>query len=213
MKNLYSFAALLAIAAAFTLPAHGQTAQESAERLAPLVVKAMPVGDLFQSYIDRDANWPLGEKVSRVSSDQLQCLRHRLSSAGYREHRRDEVLVFARRYPDKVSESIRVLDSGAADMFGASIQMGAEQGRTGKKGDFNELAKRFSPAQLAAFVELVGDDKHRALRELIGIDDALALDRPGEENQARGRNKGMMIGMKLMLAAMEHCKVPVAALQ
>lgn len=213
MKHLRSFAAVAAFAAVLALPAHAQTGQEPADRLAPLVVKAMPVGELFQTYIDSDASWPLGDKVSRVSSGQLQCLRHRLSSAGYREHRRDEVLAFTRRHPDKVAESIRVLDSGAADMFGASIQMGAEQGRTGKKGDFNELAKRFSPAQLAAFVELVGDEKHRALRELIGIDDALALDRPGEENQARGRNKGMMIGMKLMLAAMEHCKVPVAALQ
>lgn len=212
MNSLRIHAAAVLAALAFAAPVQAQPA-DAVDRLTPLVVKSMPIGDVFQPFIERDPNWPLAEKASRVSPTQLQCLRQRLSPAGYAEQRRTDVQAFVKRYPEKVSDSLRVLEDGAAEMFGASVALGAEQSRTGKKSDFNELAKRFTPAQLAAFVELVGDDKHRALRELIGIDDTVALEKSTEENQSRGRNKGQMIGVKLMLGAMSHCQVSLGALQ
>lgn len=206
------------LAACFAaIPAHAQPQSQSqpeeVARLADLVVQAMPVGDLFQGFIDRDARWPLNEKVDRVPPEQLACLRQRLSSAGYRERQAAAVAGFARQHPDRVAPSIRVLEEGAAEMFAAAITAGAEQSRTGRKADFNDIAGRFRPTQMAAMVELTSDERHRALRELIGIDDALGIEHSPEQNRSRGRNKGMLLGMKLMFSAMEHCKVPLTAVQ
>ncbi|QJW84323.1 hypothetical protein HK414_12505 [Ramlibacter terrae] len=31
------------------------------------MITALPIGDLFQSFVDKDPRWPLGDKASRVS--------------------------------------------------------------------------------------------------------------------------------------------------
>lgn len=207
------FAGWLLAAGFAAAPAQAQPQTDEVTRLTDLVVQTMPVGDLFQGFIDRDPRWPLNERVDRVPPHQLACLRQRLSAAGYRERQAEATAGFARRHPERVAPSIRILEEGAAEMFAAAITAGAEQSRTGRKADFNDIAGRFRPAQMAAMVELTSDERHRALRELIGIDDALGIEHSPEQNSARGRNKGMLLGMKLMFSAMEHCKVPLAAVQ
>lgn len=187
--------------------------QEGAGRLSELVVRAMPIGDIFQSFIDADERWPLNERASRLEPAQLGCVRQRLSTAGFREQRHTEALAFAKRHPELIGPSVRVLEEGGADLFSALVRAGAEQSRTGRKVDFNRVAADFRPTQLAAFVELTSDEKHRALRELIGIDDAVSIQHSPDQNKERGRNKGMVMGVKLMLGAMEHCKVPLTAIQ
>jgi hypothetical protein len=213
MKPAARFSALLLSALCGLHAAWAQPAQPNVDQLTDLVVQAMPIGEVFQGFIDKDPRWPLGDKISRVSPEQAQCLRDALSAAGYREMRRQDTTAFVQRYPDQVEQSLRVLKDGGADVFGASIRMGVEQSRTGQKGDFNSLASRFTPLQMSAFVELIGDDKHKQLRELIGVDDSFGQQRSGEEQQNRGRNKGMVMGAKLMFRAMDRCKVPLAAVQ
>jgi len=213
MKPTTRLCALLLSALGGLAPAWAQPAPASVDQLADLVVQAMPIGEVFQGFIDKDPRWPLGDKMSRVSPEQAQCLRDQLSAAGYREMRRQDTAAFAQRYPEQVDDALRVLKDGGADVFGASIRMGVEQSRTGQKSDFSQLASRFTPLQMSAFVELIGDDKHRRLRELIGVDDSFGQQRSGEEQQNRGRNKGMVMGAKLMFRAMDQCKVPLAAVQ
>ena len=204
-------ASLLLAACAFLPTAQAQTTSDDAEQLTALVVEALPMGDVLQGFIDRQPLWPLNAKASRVSAADLQCLRARLSAKGYREQRSAEAQAFARRYPDRMEDSLRVLRDGGAALFGASIVAGIDQKRTGQKVDFDAVAARFTPGQLAAFIELTSDEKHKALRELIGVDDAVSVQNSTEQNQSQGRNKGMMMSMKLMLGAMDHCKVPLAA--
>jgi hypothetical protein len=215
MKMLPRVAALFLLAAcAFAPVVHAQTPSgDAADQLGELVVQALPMGEVFQGFVDKDPRWPMGQKADRVAPAQLQCLRDRLSTNGYREKRMAESQAFVRRYPDKVDDSLRVLRDGGAALFGASIRAGVDQERTGQKVDFNAVAAAFTPGQLAAFIELTSDDKHKALRELIGIDDAINVQNTPEQNKSGGRNKGMMLGMKLMLSAMDYCKVPLAAVQ
>ena len=193
--------------------AWGQPDSAAVDRLTALVVKTFPIGDAFQPFIDRTPSWPLMEKAARVSPQQLECLRHRLSSQGYAQSRRETVESFAKRYPDRVEGSIRVLEAGGADVFGSAIDAGVKSTTTGAKIEFKDIANNFSPLQMSAFVELIADEKHQALRELIGIDNALSLNANSEENAARGRNKGQVIGAKLMFTAMDVCKIPLAAIQ
>lgn len=211
---LHRMAACLLLAAFLCSPvARAQASDEQVQQLADYVVQALPFGEMFQLFVDKDPQWPLGPKASRVPREQLECLRARLSTEGFRQQRRAETLAFARRYPDKVEDSVRVLRDGAAALFGASIQAGIEKQRTGKAEDFSVVASRFTPMQLAAFLELTSDEKHKELRSLIGIDDAIGLQKTPEQNEASGRNKGALVGMKLMLSAMDYCKVPLAAVQ
>jgi hypothetical protein len=186
---------------------------QSAEQLAALVTEAMPLGELFQTFIDSQPQWPFGPKASRVSDEQLQCVRARLSAKGYREQRLEQAQAFARRYPDKLEPSVGVLRDGGAAMFASSIRAGMEQAKTGQTAKVDTLTSRFTPGQLAALIELTSDDKHKALRELIGIDEVVNVNNPAGDNESRGRNKGRMIGMKLMLSALDHCKVPLSAVE
>lgn len=193
--------------------ASAQATNAQVDELAGLVAKAMPVGEVFDQFIAQDPRWPMGDKASRVSEAQLGCLRQRLSTAGFRELRRGETARFAQRHPDKVAGSIDVLKGGAAEALAESVRLGAEQERTGVKADFNALAARYTPGQLSAFVDLTSGNKHAALRELIGLDNVVDRNKTAEQNQAAGRQQGQTIGVKLMLGALDHCKVPLAAVQ
>jgi hypothetical protein len=195
------------------LTGHAQADAESLERLSVLVAKALPMGALMQSQLDGDPTWPLLGKADKVAPAKLQCLRQRLSAEGYLDTRRAEVKAFAAKHPERVEGSIRVLEQGASEMFAASFQLGVDQSRTGRKADYSALSERYSPLQMSAFIEMVGDEKHRALREVIGIDDAIQPERSGADNEARGRSKGKLFGVKVMLAAMDHCNIPMAAIQ
>ncbi|MRD48151.1 hypothetical protein [Caenimonas koreensis] len=213
MKQKLIAALTVVLAGFFAAPAWSQPEAPGVARLTDLVVRTLPVGDIFQVFLDKDPNWPLADKVNRVSTEQFTCLRQRLSKPGFLDQRSAAAAAFAKRYPEAVEPSISVLEGGGAEVFSAAIGAGLTEARSGNKSDYGSVAERFSPLQMSAFVELVGDPKHKALRELIGIDDVLSLGAGKEENAARGRAKGELIAIKLMFAAMDHCKVPLAAIR
>jgi len=223
--KLLALIPLVAAVLSGALPAHAQTAtaaptpsasaptapavaDKSIVELGRLVAFALPLDNVFKMQIDKDPAWPLQAKASRVSAEKLACARLRLSAAGFLDARVEEAREFAKRNPASVEGSIRVLSAGAADMANAYFVAGGVRSQTGKEIDDREIAARFTPAQMSAFVELQNSSEHSALRRMIGMpdtaDDAVA--------EILGRPRGDLRATlsRIMLGSMTHCGISLA---
>jgi hypothetical protein len=178
-----------------------------ADRLTSLVVRAVPMGQMLQASLDKDPNWPVGKKVSRIKAEQLQCLRQRLSPEGYQQSRREAVDKFIERDPNQVQEAIEVLEQGGADVMASAFRAGLKNKNTGGDVEFDNIARNFTPQQMHSYSELTSRDKYEPLRKLlIGI-----------SNFPLGKNRGALVGKRIgllvMRDALEHCQVPLSAIQ
>ncbi|MDR2874924.1 MAG: hypothetical protein LBV44_03210 [Methylobacillus sp.] len=165
----------------FANPAAAEDAPSASDvdRLTDLVMRAAPITAGIQKQLDSDSNWPFGEKTAKVNASQLQCIRQQLSPAALRENRRQAVVMFIKRHPDKVQDAIDVLtlDQEVEVTFGAVIQAGLESGgketftsigvpNAGKK--YDELAEQ----QQHKLISFMADDEYKTLRDLVlfGVD-------------------------------------------
>ena len=189
--------------------------QAQIDRLTDLVVQAMPFGQIFEKVQAGDPKWPLGDKAGKATPEQLACLRGELSAAGYRRKKRADVVEYAKANPDKVEDGIRVLESGAAELFGKFVIAGAEGEASGKPADPEAIAAAATPAQGLALTALASDPAHANLRILLGMGNM--FDKLGQGNddemQAEGEKQGTQVGVQLMLGAMATCQVSMASLQ
>jgi hypothetical protein len=205
----------LAAIAAAALVAGNAVAQQAADDvdvLTGLIVQTLPFGDAMKIFIDKDPTWPLKAKADKVPAADLKCMRDRLSPDGFREVRTQQVRDFVRRNPDSVPEAIRVLKDGAAKFAGASFMFGIWEA-AGASADYKQVLAQLTPKEMSAYVEFVGDEKFRGLRELVGVGDALSLGAKKGDSYARGEQMGRVLGMKMMLEAMDHCHVSLQVLQ
>jgi hypothetical protein len=186
-----------------------------AERLTDLVVRAFPMGDLFQKDLDKWPTWPLENSVakSKVDATQLHCMRQRMSAAGFREYRRKAVEEFIRQYPDQVRDAIDVLAQGAADAMAFSFQTGMENDDAS---DGEILFKvithgmqKLTMEQVKKFDDLTSQKKYKALREMLLFGHGDFFSDDAESGEAFGK---MVVGT-LMLEAMSDCKIPTSVLE
>jgi len=188
----------------------GQEAQ--VDRLTDLVVRAIPLGTIFESLSEADPNWPMQEKPEAVTADQLGCLRRELSSDGYRRTKREDAAAYVKQHPSSLEQDLRVLDEGAAMMMGKLMLAGVEQERTGVPVDESALMGQASPEQLAAFMSFMTSPDHASLRRLAGIGNAFDHERSAEENESAGEAAGADLATRVMLKAMGRCEVPSSVL-
>jgi hypothetical protein len=176
-----------------------------AERLTALVLRAMPMEAMLESSLDKDRNWPVGGRAaSKIDPARLQCLRQRLSPAGYQASRKEAVDTFIQRYPDQVQDAIAVLEQGGADVMGATFQAGLQAGRTGGAPQSQNAAGSLTPAQLSQFTNLSQDDKYQPLRQLLMGNSRFPSDKRA------GADAGKTIGLRLIRDALNHCNVPMS---
>lgn len=207
------FVLALALSAASAWAAAPSQAQ--IDRLTDLVVQAMPFGQIFEKVQAGDPTWPLGDKAVKATPAQLACLRGELSSEGYRRKKRADVVEYAKAHPDRVEGDIRLLESGAAELFGKFVIAGAEGETGGKPADPEAIAAAATPAQGLSLTALASEPSHADLRVLLGMGNK--FDRSGEgsdeEMRAEGEKQGTQVGVQLMLGAMATCQLSMSALQ
>jgi hypothetical protein len=175
----------------------------------------MPFGKIFEKVQAGDPTWPLGDKAGKATPAQLACLRGELSTDGYRRKKRADVVAYAKAHPDRVEGDIRLLESGAAELFGKFVIAGAEGEASGKPADAEAIAAAATPAQSLALTALASDPNHADLRLLMGMGNMFdkVEQSSGEEMKAEGEKQGTQIGVQLMLGAMATCQVSVSSLQ
>lgn len=182
------------------------------DRLNDLVVRAIPLGMIFDDLARQDPKWPMQAKPEAVNAKQLRCLRRELSDDGYRKAKREDVVAYVARHPSAIDQDIRVLDEGAAMMMGKLMMAGVEQERTGIEVDQNALMSEAEPAQLAAFMSFMTSPDHASLRRLAGIGNAFDSQRSAEENENAGEAAGADLATQVILRAMGRCDVPSSVL-
>jgi hypothetical protein len=174
-----------------------------AVQLTALVVQAVPIGPMLAASLDKDPNWPVGEKASKVSAEQLQCLRQRLSPEGYQASRAQAVDEFIERHPGQVQDAIDVLEQGGADVM-AAIFTHKQDNRNASLSDLTQI---FTPAQIGQYASLTQGDPYQPLRQLLVGDSRPLVDRRA------GANAGEIFGQQLIRNAIDNCHVPLSALQ
>jgi hypothetical protein len=168
----------------------------------------MPMGPILQGSLDKDPNWPVGGKAaSKLEPGRLQCLRYRLSPAGYRASRKDAVKGFVQRYPDQVQDAITVLEQGGADAMGATFQAGAQTRRAGGDLPSQNTAPSLTPTQLNQFTALSQNDRYQPLRQLLIGDSRFP------SGKRAGASVGKTIGLQLIRDALDYCHVPMSVLR
>ena len=194
------------------LPAFAQSSGDRVARLTDLVVQTVPMGEIFTMLADTSPEWPMQEKPGAVSAGQLACLRDELSNDGYRRMKRTEVVAYVAENSAEVNADIAVLERGAAKTMRALMLAGVEQERTGVAVDQNEILGQATPDELAAFMQMMTDEKQSKLRRLLGIGNAFDAARSAEENESAGEAAGGDLATRVMLKAMSNCSVPSSVL-
>jgi hypothetical protein len=201
MQGAWRGLAAAAVLAWVSPHASAQADDPAVLRLAALVTQALPVDKGLQRSLERDPRWPLMDRADKVQPADLQCIRARLAPDVYRSNRLEQARRFAAGKPEQLTDALRVLEQGAAEVLAVSIASNAQPGA--------EPARRFSPAQATAFGEFMNSEAHRDLRDLMGVPEKAARERPS----ATQRPVMQAIAYSMLVAATTHCKVPLTAIQ
>lgn len=207
----FAFAAV----AALTLAACATTAtaprNSNVDRLTRAMVTLLPMGEIFDHFAAKDAEWPAKGKMDKVTPDQLACLRRELSTEGYTRTRRAEVEAYVKAHPAEVKDDIELLEGGAAETYGKLIRAGFEAKFSGTHADSNAILKSLQSDQLLSFMKFAQDPSYSDLRKLAGMADALVGADTSKESQRAGQQVGKTLASKYILQANATCKVPPAA--
>lgn len=195
-------AAVLALA---SLPAAANTAQ--VERLTDLVTRMLPLGDIFEMAAGSSPSWPVAGMEDQVTVGQLGCLRDELSQAGYRRMVRERVQAYVAANGARIPDEIALLEQGAADLFGRLVLAGAEGETSGVAADPDAMLAAASPEALASFEAFFGESQYAALREVVGVGEALSPEKSVAENEAAGEQLGGDFASMFMMRAIETCDV------
>ena len=177
------------------------------QHLTDLVVQALPMGRMADVEEAKDPAWPLKAKASRVSREQLHCLREQLSSAGYRAQKLHDVEAYVLSHPADAEDDIKVLDNGAAFVANAFFMGSLKAKMKGTTPNRQEELKSVSARQMIAYTSYEYDPKYAALRDLVGIGN---VNDPTVAEDARTQAikvKMITLNMDLMYRGMDACKI------
>lgn len=181
------------------------------DRLAQLFVQAMPVDWVVDRILAQEPQWPLQGFAGKYTREQLACTRTELGPDKVTVTQREDARAFARRHPERVAESIEVLEGGAAEVMNKLMREGAGQALTGKRMKPNAALANVPVARLRRFVELSESSRHAELRKAMRLDGM--VDAPsGQDTYTRGRQVGRSLLIVPMLAAVERCGLSLALL-
>lgn len=192
-------------------PATEVTAQQI-QQLTELVVETLPAGEIMDHLVAKDPTWPLKDRASRVTADQLQCIRGQLSSASYLATKSKDVAAFAAAHADEVADDIKVLERGAALVAHQLVMGGVHAKETGAPSDPRADLKGITGEQMIAFTSYEYDPRFDNLRKLVGIGNASDPTKSPEERRQAMAAKMLVLNMDMMYRAMDACHVPPATM-
>lgn len=190
----------------------GTVPERVTQHLTDLVIQALPMGQMADADETKDPTWPLKDKASRVSSEQLRCLREQLSSAGYRNWKLQDVRAYAATHVADVDDDIKVLESGAAWVANRYFMGALEAREKGTEFDRRKALQTATASQMIAYTSYEYDPKFAALRDLVGIGSVNDPTAAADERARAIKVKMMTLNMDLMYRAMGACKVAPAVL-
>jgi hypothetical protein len=179
--------AALAVAAAAALAgcASAPPPASQVERLQDQFLAIMPLGEMLGHVASRDPNWPLQNEMDRHTPQDVACMRRELSPDKGSAVMRERAADYARKYPDRVSGDVAMLDAGAVRFVGSAMRAGM----------FGGDRPRPDPQDLKATIEFLTASRYADLREAMYLDGAAdAMLKPGG-----GYRMGQHIGMRFML--------------
>lgn len=189
----------------------GAAAPARVERLMGLFEQTVPIGWMVERVAARDPQWPLQQHPGKFTPTQLACTRSELTANKVAATQREDARVFARRYPERVEESIQVLEGGGTAAVSLLMRAGIDQGLSGQRADARALMSTLSAGQLRAFTELAEGHAYAELRQALRIDGMT-----GAGSHQTSRQRGFKVGQDLMigpmLTAMERCRISPATL-
>ncbi len=207
-------AATLAVLGAVGCAQTGSVAPNEARvvRLGALFAQALPIGWAVERIAAADPQWPFQKEPGRVSAAQLACTRAELTPAKVAVTQIEDAREFARRYPDRVDESIAFLEGGASEAVGNLMRYGMQQAiARGPKAELDgrDAMTGLSAAQLRGVAELARSNRYEVLRQAMHLDGLL-----GASTRQETRQRGVQLGQQLLvaplLAALERCGIPPA---
>ena len=186
---------------------------EQVAAMTDALVEMLPFGPVLDDAAAHDPAWPMQQKVDAVTVDQLACLRRELSSEGYRRSKQASVEAHAKANPSRFAGDLKLLNGGAAAMFGKLVKTGfAKKGADDASADTMSVLKSSSSEELLSFMTFFSDPEYAPLRTLSGIGNSMDINKSSEENEAIGQSIGSSLVMKLMISSMASCNVPPSAI-
>lgn len=191
------------VGCASTTPAPTPT---QVSRLEQLFVQALPLDWVVTRVAAQEPQWPLQQRYAgKYTREQLACVRAQLTPEKVVVTQREDARAFARRHPARVAESIEVLQGGGAEVMSRIMRGGIEQGARGQKRfDAHAALAGFPAAKLRRFVELMEGSEHAELRQAIRLQDSVS-----QSGLANGRRVAQSLLIAPMMAALEHCGLPL----
>lgn len=185
--------------------------EQDLQRVADYAMQILPFGSALSEEAAKDPEWPLTGVANKATPAQLACLRSELSEAGVRRRKLEEVRVFAAANPDTFVQKTKILET-VAPLFGRLVKAGLEKEKAGVKLDPVEAVGDASAADLLRIAEFLTAPEHADVRLLVGVDALIGDDQTPEEQSDSARKKGESIGTKLVISAVDTCKLPASVL-
>lgn len=208
LTSIGCLALLLTAGAASAADPVIHVSEQQIQQLTDLVVETIPLGEVQDHSMAADPTWPLKQKASRISAEQLACIRSQLSSAAYRVARMKDVRAFADEHADEVAGAIKVLASGAAKVSHGFVMGGVRARETGTPLDPAKDMKAVTGVEMIAYTNYEYDPKFADLRNLTGIGDANDPAKSADERHQAMAAKFLVMDMDAMYRAMDACHVP-----
>lgn len=212
LTGISCLALLVASGAASATDPVVHVTEQQIQRLTDLVVETMPLGEVQDHSMAADPTWPLKQRASRISAEQLACIRSQLSSSAYRVARAKDVRDFANAHADEVADAIKVLEGGAAKVSHGFVMGGVRARETGTPLDPAKDMKSITGSEMIAYTKYEYDPKFADLRNLTGIGDANDPAKSSEERHQAMAAKFLVMDMDAMYRAMDACHVPPATM-
>ena len=212
---------LVGVCCAASLAAAGHTfaagistrvTEQQIQQLTDLVVETLPMGEIMDRLSAAAPTWPLKQRASRVSAEQLSCMRGQLSSTNYRATKLQDVRAFASAHADEVADDIKLLENGAAQVSHKLVLGGARAHEMGAPGNPGKDLQSVTASEMIAYTRYEYDPKYAALRDLTGIGDANDPAKSPDERHQAVAAKMLVLNMDTFYRAMGACHIPPATM-
>lgn len=178
--------------------------------LGALLVEAVPMGWFMDQLAARNPTWPLEAKASRVSADQLACMRSEMSSAGWRRLKFSQARDYAAQNPGRIAGDLRILTHGVVAVTSRMGRAVLQAKLDGTQVDPKAALAAVTAKQMRAFESFYRDPEYAPLRDLVGMD--FGGNAGSQDNPHAGYAKGRAMMLDFMLHSMDDCKIPPATL-
>ena len=185
---------------------------ENANDLIVLSHYALPIGTLLQVVKETSPLWPFGENASKLTAEQLRCVRAEISTLNYENLLAKNISLFVKNSPEEAGSTLTALQDGGAEIIRQTFLAATDvlQQKPNKLQTYfleqvkNDKEDRFLD-KMANFVELMYAPLYQNFRDLTLISDFTGTNGFSQDGSSLTSFTGKQFKNMILTPALAKC--------